>query len=161
MEYIKFFEELNTHNINYLVCGGLAVNIYGIPRMAEDIDILLEFTESNLNNFDNCVEQLMLQNSTPISLKTFLNKDEREKANLEKNLIAYSHYSSQSGYMNLDVLLDVPLTFELMWQNKTTKTVKGTNINIVGTRHLKELKKYANGSQDKNSVILFSKLLNK
>lgn len=161
MEYLKLFQVLNTHKVKYLVCGGLAVNIYGIPRMTADVDILLEFTENNLTNFENAVKQLLLQNSIPISIKTFINKEEREKAKSEKNLIAYSYFSNQSGFMNLDVLLDVPLEFDLMWQNKTIKKIKETHINIVSVEHLIALKKYANRIQDKNDVILLSKLLNK
>lgn len=161
MEYLKLFQVLNTHKVNYLVCGGLAVNIYGIPRMTADVDILLEFTENNLSYFENAVKQLMLQNSLPISIKTFINKEEREKAKHEKNLIAYSYFSNQSGFMNLDVLLDVPLEFDVMWNNKTIKTIKETHINIVSVEHLIALKKYANRIQDKNDVILLSKLLNK
>jgi hypothetical protein len=124
MEYLKLFQVLNTHKVKYLVCGGLAVNIYGIPRMTADVDILLEFTENNLTNFENAVKQLLLQNSIPISIKTFINKDERQKAKHEKKLFTYSYFSNQSGFMNLDVLLDVPLEFDLRWQNKTIKKNK-------------------------------------
>jgi hypothetical protein len=53
MEIKKIFDVLNQYNVKYLVCGGLAVNIYGIPRMTADIDLLLDFEESNVLNFEN------------------------------------------------------------------------------------------------------------
>ena len=41
MDYFKLFEALYLAKIKYLVCGGLAVNIYGIPRMTADVDLLI------------------------------------------------------------------------------------------------------------------------
>jgi hypothetical protein len=159
MEYINLFQALNRHHVKYLVCGGLAVNIYGIPRMTADIDLLLEFNETNLQEFENAIKMLMFKQSLPVSIKTFVKKEERQKAISEKNLIAYSYYNTQSGYMNLDVLMDVPMDFEVLWNNKTTRTVKDTAINLVSIEDLINLKKYANRLQDQNDVILLSRLL--
>ena len=50
MEYLELFSKLEQFKVRYLICGGLAVNIYGIPRMTADIDLLLDFTEKLLNN---------------------------------------------------------------------------------------------------------------
>ena len=51
MEIKKIFDVLNQYNVKYLVCGGLAVNIYGIPRMTADIDLLLDFEDNNISNW--------------------------------------------------------------------------------------------------------------
>jgi len=90
----------------------LAVNIYGIPRMTADIDILLDFNEENLEKFKSTIKQLKYQSMILLSIKTFVSKKEREKAITEKELIAYSYFNSVSNYMNLDVLLDTPFDFE-------------------------------------------------
>ncbi len=37
MEYLKLFKLLDAREVRYLLCDGLAVNIYGIPRMTADI----------------------------------------------------------------------------------------------------------------------------
>ena len=55
MEYQKLFKTLNQYKVNYLICGGMAVNIYGIPRMTADIDIILDFEENNISNFENAL----------------------------------------------------------------------------------------------------------
>ncbi len=159
MEIIKIFNTLNNYKVNYLVCGGLAVNIYGIPRMTADIDLLLDFNENNIQNFETAIKYLMFQSVIPVSIKGFVTKQERLNAINEKNLIAYSYFNSQAGYMNLDVLLDTPIEFDKLWKNKSTRTVGQTQINLVSIEHLIELKKYANRLQDKNDILLLSKLL--
>jgi hypothetical protein len=158
MEYIQLFEKLHQQNIRYLICGGLAVNIYGIPRMTADIDILLDFSEENVAKFETIVTLLNYQSMIPLSINTFVTKKEREKAIIEKNLIAYSYFNSFSNYMNLDVLMDVPFVFEEMWQEKEERIIEGISVNIVSVAHLIGMKNYSNRKQDIDDVILLSKL---
>jgi len=159
MEYIKLFNTLNQWHVKYLVCGGLAVNIYGIPRMTADIDILIDFEEKNVQNFESAVKALLYQSTIPVSIKTFVNHEEREKASKEKNLIAYSYFNSSSGFVNLDVLIDVPIDFDTLWNNRTEKISGETVINLVSIEDLIALKKYANRIQDLNDILLLSKML--
>jgi hypothetical protein len=39
MFYEDIFREFNKQKINYLVIGRLAVNLHGIPRMTQDLDL--------------------------------------------------------------------------------------------------------------------------
>lgn len=158
MEYLQLFQKLEQQKIRYLICGGLAVNIYGIPRMTADIDILLDFTEENLEKFETSIKLLKYQSMIPLSIRTFVSKKEREKAISEKNLIAYSYFNSFSNYMNLDVLIDAPIPFAEMWIEKEVRLIEGIAVNIVSINHLIEMKKYSNRKQDIDDVILLSKL---
>jgi len=159
MEYLKLFNALNHFQVKYLICGGLAVNIYGIPRMTADIDILLDFEENNISAFENAIKLLSYKNTIPISLKSFVSKEERKIAIAEKNLIAYSYYSSQMGFINLDVLIDVPIEFKELWETKTTKKNINTLLHLVSVENLIKLKEYSNRLQDQNDILLLSKLL--
>lgn len=159
MEYVELFKKLSQKEVRYLICGGLAVNIYGIPRMTADIDILLDFTDENIENFEHVIKHLLYQSTIPVSIKIFVNKEERLKVIKDKNLIAYSYFNSQSNYMNLDVLMDVPMLFAELWENREIRMLDEISINIVSVEHLISMKKYANRKQDLEDVILLSKLL--
>lgn len=161
MEYFQLFKKLSQQQVRYLICGGLAVNIYGIPRMTADIDLLLDFTDENVDKFENALKLLMYQSTIPISIKTFVNKEERQKAINDKNLIAYSYFNSRSNYMNLDVLMDVPIAFDELWNMKGERAIDGVSVNLVSVEHLIIMKQYANRKQDIDDVILLSKLLKK
>jgi hypothetical protein len=159
MEYLRIFKTLQDFKVRYLLCGGLAVNLYGIPRMTADIDLLLDFEEKNLEIFENAIRKLNYEKRLPVPIKNFLNMDDRKKAIQEKNLVAYSYYSQVTGFMDLDVLLDVPMAFEQLWEKKEVRVADNTEIFMVSVKHLIELKEYANRIQDQNDVFLLSKLL--
>ena len=47
----KVCTQLDEHEIKYMVSGSIALNIYAIPRMTRDIDIVIELTENRINEF--------------------------------------------------------------------------------------------------------------
>ena len=57
----KIANELDAHNIPYMVIGGQAVLLYGEPRLTKDIDITLGVGVSKLNEINSIVEKLNLK----------------------------------------------------------------------------------------------------
>src|ERR1035438_10097548 len=105
MEYEQLFEALWKEKVRFLICGGLAVNIYGIPRMTADIDLLIDFENENLFRFDAVLKKLMYTPVTPIPVSELSNKSRRLEVVKDKNMIAYSYCNSRSNYMSVEVLL--------------------------------------------------------
>ncbi|MBC8128563.1 MAG: hypothetical protein H8M99_15600 [Gloeobacteraceae cyanobacterium ES-bin-144] len=46
-DLVGLCRELNARNANYIVVGGMAINIHGFARNTEDIDLLIEIGELN------------------------------------------------------------------------------------------------------------------
>ena len=133
------------------------MNIYGIPRMTSDIDLLLDFDPENIDRFNKTVSELDFSPVAPISLETLLDSETRKRMISEKNLIAYSYYSTRSNYMSLDVLIDSPISFNDLWESKEERVVdQETTVFIVSLEDLISLKKYANRNQDRQEILLSS-----
>jgi len=49
----SLFKSLADNKVKYLLCGGLAVNLYGIPRMTADVDLLIDWEKENIEKFEN------------------------------------------------------------------------------------------------------------
>ncbi len=47
----KVCRSLNEHNIQYMISGSIALNIYALPRMTMDIDIVIELPENMIEEF--------------------------------------------------------------------------------------------------------------
>ncbi len=48
LDYQQFFNVIDKEGIDYLVVGGLAVNLHGIPRMTYDIDLMILLDTENI-----------------------------------------------------------------------------------------------------------------
>jgi hypothetical protein len=46
-DLVGICRELNQKSVNYIVIGGMAINIHGFTRNTEDIDLLIETEETN------------------------------------------------------------------------------------------------------------------
>ncbi len=153
MEYLKLFSKLEEHKVRYLICGGLAVNIYGIPRMTADIDFLLDFNEQNLLDFENVMNEIGYKPTLPIKLSSLFEFEKRKLLKDEKNLIAFSFFNQANNLMSIDVLLDLPITFEELWKNKTIRKFESTEVYLVCVQDLIALKEYSGREQDKQDII--------
>lgn len=159
MDYNDIFRVLHEKQVRYLLCGGLAVNIYGIPRMTADIDFLLDFEEENIMKFKQVMQNFGYTPSIPLNLSELVTEEKRRYYLQEKNLIAYSFVSLQMGNMAVDVLIDSPLDFSEMWEKHEPRKLSGYEMHIVSVEHLIVMKKHANRAQDQSDVILLSKFL--
>lgn len=158
MDYLGIFEQLHKQQVKYLLCGGLAVNIYGIPRMTADIDLILDFDKDNLKKFEICVVNAFYQSQIPVSLSLLSTQQERIKLVKEKNLIALSYFNTRGNVMGMDVLIDVPLNFDDMWNRKSTRKSDEIDIHVVSIDDLIKLKEYSNRKQDQDDIYLLSQI---
>ena len=152
---------LAKHEVTYLLCGGFAVSLYATPRITADIDILLHFEHENVQRFMAAIDELQYKNQLPLQFEVLVDEETRRKYIAERNLIAYSFYSTLRGRMTLDVLVDVPIPFEELWQRKQIRTSEnGYPVQLIGREDLIRLKEYAGREQDKADIILLSRVQN-
>lgn len=133
------------------------MNIYGIPRMTADIDLLIDFDKGNMEKFLKVVQSINYKSVLPLPFEKLSDEEERSKLKTEKNLIAFSFYNSASGFLSLDVLLDLPISFKDLWARKEVRKLDDFSVNIVSIDDLIRMKEFSGRSQDKDDIILLSK----
>lgn len=158
MEFLTLFEILQKQNIRYLLCGGLAVSIYGIPRTTADIDLLIDFEKENVSKFITALRTISYINSLPFSLETLVDEKLREEYIEQRNLIAYSFFNSGKNTFLIDVLVKQPFDFKDMWERKETREFNNVTINLLSVKDLIFMKENTKRVQDENDVLLLSKL---
>ncbi|MFN3342477.1 MAG: hypothetical protein ACK40M_07255 [Flavobacteriales bacterium] len=158
MNYLDLFKGLQDKNVRYLICGGLAMNLYGVPRMTADIDLLLDLNQSNTDNFSSVLKEMGYQPVLPMELSSLLEESKRVQLKNEKNLIAFSYYNSISNQMNIDVLLFSPLLFDDMYEKKVIRHHNDLELYLVCPDDLITLKSHANRVQDNQDIQYLKKI---
>ncbi len=59
MEHLsQILERLNREQVEYVLVGGLAAVVYGVPLVTRDVDICIPFTEQNLVRLEKALADL-------------------------------------------------------------------------------------------------------
>lgn len=157
----EIFNSLDKHDVKYLLCGGIAVNLYGIPRMTADIDVILQWDEANIVAFEKAIAEHGYKKHLFFELKSLLQLELRKQYVHEKNLIAYGYSSDTLQALTLDVLIEIPVTFEECWERKEIKHMQGVPVYVLSVDDLIKLKEFANREQDRSDIANLKKFYKK
>lgn len=122
----KIFKKLNESKVKYLLIGGLASILYGVPRTTIDIDIFIAIDKTNIKK---TIEALK-------SLNFFCEPKELEEIIAQGGVTFFNEH-------NVDVLISLPGTdFHTLWNRKSVVKYHGTVINVISKKdHILLLKR--------------------
>ncbi|MCK5231251.1 MAG: nucleotidyl transferase AbiEii/AbiGii toxin family protein [Desulfobulbaceae bacterium] len=109
MFYLDIFKALEDHEVRYLLIGGLAMNLHGIPRMTMDIDLVIALDTENLEKLIDAATSLHLQPVLPLALTDLLDPAKRNHWARDRNMVAFALRPSQTDGPTLDILIDPPI----------------------------------------------------
>ncbi|HDP33919.1 MAG TPA: hypothetical protein ENN29_02285 [Candidatus Hydrogenedentes bacterium] len=120
-QFQDVFKSLNAHDVKYVVIGGLAAILYGVPRVTFDLDILIEATPANAKRLLDAFEEAGLGSA---SLTT------------AEQLLAHE-ITIFRDRVRIDVQTKTPgLAFETAWRNHIAVPYQGQEILVVSKQDL-------------------------
>lgn len=158
MYYFDLLKEFHSSGIKYMIAGGLSVNLHGIPRVTQDLDIIISLDSTNIAALNIVMKKLGFLPSLPVNPEYLADSSIRESWIREKNLIAFTFHHTSDNYRVVDIVLVHPLDFESAYQNRTVKTVRDFTINLVSIDDLIKMKKFSGRSQDISDIEMLQKL---
>ena len=159
MTYLDLFKSLQTHNIDYLLIGGLAMNLHGVPRMTMDVDLVIALDANNIAKLANCASELGLHPNVPVKLEDLADAARRDALFTEKHLIALSLISSTSASPTVDIVIHHPLDFKQAFSKKVMRDIAGTPVMLACIEDMITLKKAAGRAQDLSDIIHLERFL--
>ncbi|MDG6220572.1 MAG: hypothetical protein QCI38_03890, partial [Candidatus Thermoplasmatota archaeon] len=138
--------------VRYLVVGGLAVNLYGVPRVTQDIDIIISTDKKNIEKMISSLKKLGYKPRLPVAPEDLMDDAKVKDWITNRNLKAFSFIHNKNSYKSVDILLVHPLDFEKAFRNKTIKRVNEIDIYLASIEDLIETKQIAGRAQDISDV---------
>lgn len=136
---IDVFRSFQKHNVQYLVIGGIAAVLYGVPRATFDLDILIEASNENARRLLDA----LLDAGLGTALLT--NKDE----------ILANEITIFKDRVRIDVQTKTPgLIFEDAWKRKQIMNYQGQEFYVACLEDLVVSKKAAGRTVDLEDVRL-------
>jgi hypothetical protein len=158
MIYQSIIEKMNEENIEYLVAGGIAVNLYGYIRATMDLDILMVLDDINIGKFIKIVKDLGYKPRVPVSLDDFSNAAARQKWMREKGMKVFSVYNPVNAMEHVDVLLEESIDIRKAFERREVVRSGDLAINLVHIDDLIRLKEIAGRERDKIDVKALAKI---
>ena len=143
MYYFEILEGLYKSKVRYLIAGGLSVNLYGVPRMTQDIDIVIAMDRENVLKITSLLKELGYVPRLPVSPDDLANPDKVKDWIENKNLKAFSFYHKNENYKVIDIVLVHPLDFEKSFKNRTVKRAKDIDIYLASIDDVVKMKEFS------------------
>jgi hypothetical protein len=160
MYYEEIFRKLNEANADYLVAGGMAVNLHGVPRMTQDLDLLPDLSEDNLLKIVGILDALGYRPRVPEKPSLLADPAIRERWRNEKNMKVFSFFHHELPFQEIDLMFDVPVSFNEAVQNKIVKRAADFVIPLVSIPDLIRLKEAAGRKHDLSDIRMLQEILN-
>ena len=161
LDYQTIFKKLNQKKIDYLVVGGLAVNLHGIPRMTYDLDLMILLEPENILEIVAFLSKLGYRPRVPVDPKELADGEKRNSWIEEKNMKAFTFCSDKQPLGEIDLLIDSPVPYSQLKKRAITIEVQGTSIPVVSIPDLIRLKQKTGRKQDISDIQLLKKVFEK
>jgi len=158
LDYLGIFKELNARGIKYLVVGGTAINLYGIPRMTYDLDILLDLEPGNLERFLSLVKGWGFKPKASVELMDFADEAKRREWMVRKHMKAFNLVNPAWGISEIDVVIGPPVDYHQAAKRMNRLDLQGVPVPTVSIEDLIRMKRTANRKQDKDDILFLKKV---
>lgn len=156
--YTDVFKKLKEKKVEYIVVGGVAVALHGVPRFTADLDFSIQLVPNNIEKFLSAMKELGFKPKAPINPKDFNDQQIRKKWIKEKHMHMFSFWKPDDPFKLIDVFILNPIDFDEMNNEAITKQAFGMEIFIPSIRHLIMLKKISGRPEDLKDIQLLKKL---
>lgn len=161
MFYLELFQNLESENIRYMLVGGLAMNLYGVPRSTMDVDIVLAMDKDNLRAFLDMAKQMDMQPVAPVSMEDFLDPVVRKSWVKDKNMIAFGLRPPDPSAPTVDVLIDPPLDINAALKRMKSQNIGNCRVYLASLKDLIILKEKTGRAQDRADIEHLKRLITK
>lgn len=159
MKIAELLQSLADKQVQYVLVGGLAVQLHGFLRATFDIDLVLAMDDENLVRFIDVAKSYGLKPGIPVPIDSLRNADQIDQWHREKGMLAFSLRESQTGGGIVDVLVRPDVTFEKLSVNAVEGSLFGRHVPIASIEDLLAMKRIANRPKDRLDIEALEKIL--
>lgn len=160
LDYLAILKKLNEKGIRYIIVGGIAVNLHGIPRMTYDIDLLLDLEDKNLKRFLKLLKGWGFKPKVPVNIMDFAKKDKREEWIKNKHMKAFNLVNPAWAISEIDIVIDSPVDYDKAYKRVNHIKLQDVAIPTISIGDLIKMKKITGREQDNIDIKYLRKLKN-
>lgn len=158
MKIAELLCALSEGQVQYVLVGGLAVQLHGYMRSTFDIDLVLAMDDGNLSRFIEVAKRFGLKPSIPVPIDSLRNAEQIEQWYREKGMLAFALREPQTGGGVVDVLVRPEVPFEQLMGNAVAGQLLGRQVWIASIDDLLTMKRIADRPKDRLDIEALEKI---
>ena len=159
MFYFEVFEAFYREKVKYLVVGGLAVNLHGVPRITYDIDIIISTDRDNVLKINRTLRDLGYVPRLPVDPDDMADEKTLKDWVENRNMKAFSFYHKKENRKVVDIVLGHPFDFTKAFQRSSIKKVDDIEIYVASIDDMISMKKLSNRPKDLSDIEMLKEAL--
>lgn len=153
MFYFDILKSFQEEKVKYLVVGGFAVYLHGVPRVTNDLDIIISLDATNISKVQKVMASLGYVPRLPgVKAEDLADKKKLDDWIKHKNMLVFTFFQPTSHYRQMDILLLHPLDFKQAYKKKETAQSEGVKICTVCVDDLIAMKTFSGRKQDISDI---------
>ena len=158
MKTVELLQALSDEQVQYVLVGGLAVQLHGFLRSTFDIDLVLAMNDENLSRFIAVAQGYGLVPVIPVPMDSLRNASLIDQWHREKGMLAFSLREPQAGGSVVDVLVRSDVPYDMLKSNAVAGELFGRNVWIASIDDLLVMKRIANRPKDQLDIAALKKI---
>lgn len=148
MKIEEIFKTLKKNHVKYAVAGGVAVVLHGFIRFTHDVDLIIDFSKTNVARFAAAMKELNFRPGVPINPMDLADAKKRRIWQRDKNAKTITFYQPSQSLLQIDVLL----IRELSKTATVRKKVGNFFVPVIDYEELIHMKRRANRLTDQLDI---------
>jgi hypothetical protein len=137
------------HEVDFVLVGGLAVNVHGLLRMTLDVDLVLKLDEENIQRAFDALAFAGYKPTLPVTVADFSDPQVRSRLVHERNLQVLRFHSDQYPQTPVDVFAGEPFDYAEERVRAVVRQLEGVgDVSVVSLQTLIAMKEAAGRPQD-------------
>ncbi|HEY6006261.1 MAG TPA: hypothetical protein VIV57_25505 [Anaeromyxobacter sp.] len=150
--YHDVLAALSRAGVPFVVVGGLAVNLHGVPRFTADVDVAVAFEGGELARAAEVLERLGLRCRLPVSRIDLADADTVRSWIADRNLSAVTFADPDEPLREVDLVVASPIPFEEMARTAVQMSAAGVAFAVASIDALIRMKSGTGREQDASDV---------
>lgn len=151
-----FYEDvltaLNEAGVRFIIVGGTAVILHGVPRTTADLNLVIDLDEANVLRLVEVATKLGFRPRAPVEPSQLADPEKRREWLEQKGMRAFTFQRPDRPLDVVDVLIDSPLSYQQLEANAESLHAEGLTLVIAGIDDLIEMKQAAGRAQDEADI---------
>jgi len=158
MKIDELLQSLSDEHVQYVLVGGLAVQLHGFLRSTFDIDLVLAMDDENIDRFIAVAKRYGLVPVNPVPIDSLRNASQIDQWYREKGMLAFALREPHIGGSVVDVLVRPEVPFDKLMVNAIAGELFSRQVWIASIDDLLTMKRSANRPKDQLDVVALEKI---